>query len=273
MFYLYNVNTASHPLMSESDTNSHQVVEPSPVAADTEVAVEAAAPAVAESAATKRALSSKQQEVLVTSNERRAAQKMERIAAKAAVEARARELLTKRFGADAVTAALQRRNGRPSREDSLVRSAAKETARALAEGKEVEEAPVPEEALESYAAKLAMEHLRRTPTKRRELESMIESAVNKYIADSLPSGMMMFGGSAQAAAAPAAPVAPVAPVVPVAPVQVPVHQQDFHTQTGARPVEIRPYQRPPTQYIGNPLQAAPQPQPVMMKPKPTFRFL
>lgn len=261
--------------MSESDTNSHQVVEPSPVAADTEVAVEAAAPAVAESAATKRALSSKQQEVLVTSNERRAAQKMERIAAKAAVEARARELLTKRFGADAVTAALQRRNGRPSREDSLVRSAAKETARALAEGKEVEEASVPPEALDSYAAKLAMEHLRRTPTKRRELESMIESAVNKYITDSLPSGMMMFGGSAQAAAAaPAAPVAPVAPVQPVQPVPVPVHQQDFHTQTGARPVEIRPFQRPPPQYIGNPLQAAPQPQPVMMqKPKPTFRFL
>lgn len=257
--------------MSESVTNSHQVVEPSPVAADTEVAVEAAAPAAAvESASTKRALSSKQQEVLVTSNERRAAQKMERIAAKAAVEARARELLTKRFGADAVTAALQRRNGRPSREDSLVRSAAKETARALAEGKEVEEAPVPEEALESYAAKLAMEHLRRTPTKRRELESMIESAVNKYITDSLPNGMMMFGGSAAAAAAPTAPVAPVAPVQPV---PVPVHQQDFHTQTGARPVEIRPFQRPPPQYIGNPLQSAPQPQPVMQKPKPTFRFL
>lgn len=262
--------------MSDSDTNSHQVVEPSPVVADTEVAVEAAAPAAAvESAATKRALSSKQQEVLVTSNERRAAQKMERVAARAAVEARARELLTKRFGADAVTAALQRRIGRPSREDSLVRSAAKETARALAEGKEVEEAPVPEEALESYAAKLAMEHLRRTPTKRRELESMIESAVNKYITDSLPNGMMMFAGSAQAAAAaaPAAPVAPVAPVAPIQPVPVPVHQQDFHTQTGVRPVEIRPFQRPPPQYIGNPLQAAPQPQPVMQKPKPTFRFL
>jgi len=259
--------------MSESDTNSHQVVEPSPVAADTEVAVEAAAPAAAvESASTKRALSSKQQEVLVTSNERRAAQKMERVAAKAAVEARARELLTRRFGADAVTAALLPRNGRPTREDSLVRSAAKETARALAEGKEVEEAPVPEEALESYAAKLAMEHLRRTPTKRRELESMIERAVNKYISDSLPSGMMMFNGSAQAAAA-AAPVAPVAPIQPVQPVPVPVHQQDFHTQTGARPVEIRPFQRPPPQYIGNPLQSAPQPQPVMQKPKPTFRFL
>jgi hypothetical protein len=249
--------------MSDETHSQHEVTEPTPVQAEAQVVEEAPAAAAPAPAGPKRSLTPKQAEVLTASNQHRAELRMKRLEAKAAVEARARELLTKRFGADAVTAALQRRNGRPSREDSLVKAAASATVAALEKGEEPEEAPVPEDSLDKYAARVALDHLRRTPAKRRELENLIDGAVQKYI-QQLPSGMMMFGS----AAAPA-------PAAATAPAQEPARETTpFNTPAPvAPPIVIQQAPRPPPVYSAPthiPMQAPPQ---VRAPVRPSFRFL
>lgn len=136
-----------------------------------------------------------QRRALQAANQKRAEQAQQRAAAREVMEQKARNMLIRRFGREAVDNALGRRPaGRPTREADVIRaahdqamvrlnaqSADSSTVEAPAEEEEEESVDIDDEGLDQFATRVVLAHLRRTPSKKRALESAIDTAVQRYI--------------------------------------------------------------------------------------------
>jgi len=134
------------------------------------------------------------------------------------IETKARNMLIRRFGREAVDNALDRRPaGRPTREQDVIRNAhdaacarltamkagGAEVKQEQEQEEEEEDVEVDDEGLDQFATRVVLAHLRRTPSKKRALESAIDTAVQRYIA-----GMNIPAPAPAPAAAAAAPAPP-----------------------------------------------------------------
>jgi len=121
-------------------------------------------------------------------------------AQRSTLDERTKNLLIRRFGKEAVESALGvRKPGRPTREADAVRAAA----RTIDPDAAAEVEDINDEALDQFATRVVLAHLRRTPTKKRALESAIDDAVQRYIGT-------LGSNNATVASAPAAAPAPAA---------------------------------------------------------------